>query len=119
MFLLKYILTFVHVASRYKVGRAVRTKKVSMVAFVLEAMYKETSVCKYPKIFQCDNGHDFTVDVSKLLEKQNVDVRGATTKKHIHTAFVETFNREFTKHLFNSMIVQELQNPEKSIGKLG
>ena len=82
MYLLKYILTFVHVESRHKVGRALRTKKASMVAFVLEAMYKVASVCKYPKIFHCDNGHDFTVDVSKLLEKQNVDVRGATTKKH-------------------------------------
>ena len=35
----KYILTDVDVASRYKVTRALRTKKASEVSFVLEAIY--------------------------------------------------------------------------------
>ena len=33
--------------------------------------------------------------------------------KRTHTAFVETFNKEFEKLLFKPMDAQELQNPEK------
>ena len=52
--------------------------------------------------------------LSKLLEKQNVDVLRAKTKyKHNHTAFVEAFNKELSKRLFKSMDAQVLQNLEK------
>ena len=71
----KYILTDVDVASRYKVARALRSKKASEVSFVLEAIYKKGDVFKYPKVFQCDNGSDFKSDVTKLLEKHNVDFK--------------------------------------------
>ena len=37
----KYILTGIDVTSRYKVARPLRTKKLSEVAFVLEAIYKK------------------------------------------------------------------------------
>ena len=76
----KYILTGIDVASRYKVARPLRTKKSSEVAFVLEAIYKKGGVFKYPKTFQCDNGSEFKNEVTKLLEKHNVDIRRATTK---------------------------------------
>ena len=76
----KYILTGIDVASRYKVARSFRTKKSSKVAFVLEAIYKKGGVFKYPKRFQCDNGSEFKNEVTKLLEKHNVDIRRATTK---------------------------------------
>ena len=76
----KYILTGIDVASRYKVARPLRTKKSSKVAFVLEAIYKKGGVFKYPKTFQCDNGSEFKNEVTKLLEKHNVDIRRATTK---------------------------------------
>ena len=110
----KYILTGIDVASRYKVARPLKTKKSSEVAFVLEAIYKKGGVFKYPKAFQCDNGFEFKNEVTKLLEKHNVDIRRATTKyKHTHTAFVEAFNRELAKLLFKPMDAQELQDPEK------
>ena len=110
----KYILTGIDVASRYKVARPLKTKKSSEVAFVLEAIYKKGGVFKYPKVFQCDNGSEFKNEVTKLLEKYNVDIRRATTKyKHTHTAFVEAFNKELEKLLFKSMDAQELQDPEK------
>ena len=100
----KYILTGIDVASRYKVARPLRTKKSSEVAFVLEAIYKKGGVFKYPKVFQCDNGSEFKNEVTKLLEKHNVDIRRATAKyKHTHTAFVEAFNKELTKLLFKLM----------------
>ena len=110
----KYILTGIDVASRYKVARPLRTKKSSEVAFVLEAIYKKGIVFKYPKTFQCDNGSEFKNEVTKLLEKHNVDIRRATTKyKHTHTAFVEAFNKELPKLLFKPMDAQELQDSEK------
>ena len=68
----------------------------------------------YPKTFQCDNGSEFKNEVTKLLEKHNVEIRRATTKyKHTHTAFVEAFNKELAKLLFKPMDAQELQDPEK------
>ena len=110
----KYILTGIDVASRYKVARPLRTKKSSEVVFVLEAIYKKGSVFKYPRVFQCDNGPEFKNEVTKLLEKLNVDIRRETMKyKHTHTAFVKAFNKELTKLLFKPMDAQELQDPEK------
>ena len=76
----KYILTGINVASRYKVSRPLRTKNSSEVEFLLEAIYKKGGVFKYPKVFQCDNGSEFKNEVTKLLEKHNVDIRRATTK---------------------------------------
>ena len=81
---------------------------------MLEAIYKKGGVFKYPKTFQCDNGSEFKNEVTKLLEKHNVEIRRATTKyKHTHPAFVEAFNKELAKLLFKPMDAQELQDPEK------
>ena len=71
----KYILTDIDVVSKYKVARPLKTKKSSEVAFLLEATYKKGSVVKYPKEFQCDNGSEFKNEVTKLLEKRNVDIQ--------------------------------------------
>ena len=69
---------------------------------------------KYPKALQIDNGSEFKDEVTKLLEKHNVEIRRATTKyKHTRTAFVEAFNKELARLLFKPMDAQELQDPEK------
>ena len=82
----KYILADIDVASRYKVARALRTKKANEVPFVLEAIYEKGRMFKYPRVFQCDNESEFKSDVTKLLEKHNVDIRRATAKyKHTHS----------------------------------
>ena len=110
----KYALTGIDVASRYKIARPLRTKKSNEVAFVLEVIYKKGGVFKCPKVFQSDNGSEFKNEVTKLLEKLNVDVRRATTKyKHTHTAFVEAFNKELAKLLIKLIDAQKLQDPEK------
>ena len=70
----KYILTGIDVASRYKVVRLLRAKKSSEVAFVLEAIYKKGDVFNYPKTFQCDHGPEFKNEVTKLLEKHNIEI---------------------------------------------
>ena len=110
----KYILTGIDVASRYKVTIALKTKNSSEPAFVLKAKYKKGGVFKYPKVFQCDNGPEFKNEVTKLLERHDVEIRRATTKyKYTHTAFLEAFNKELAKLLFKPMNAQELQDPEK------
>ena len=59
-------------------------------------------------------GQNFKNEVTKLLEKHNVDIRRTTTKyKDTHTAFVEAFNKELAKLLFKPMDAQELQDPKK------
>ena len=81
---------------------------------MLEAIYKKGGVFKYLKVFQYNNGSEFKNEVTKLLEKYNVDIQRATVKyKHTHTAFVEAFNKELEKLLFKPMDAQELQDPEK------
>ena len=110
----KYILTGIDVASRYRVARALKSKKSSEVVFVLEAIYKKGGVFKYLKAFQCDNGSEFKNEGAKLLEKHSVDIRRATKKyKHTHRTLVEAFNRELAKLLFKPMDAQELQDQEK------
>ena len=82
----KCILTGIDVISRYKVARPLRTKKSNELAFVLEIIYKKGGLFKYPKLFQCDNGCAFKNEVTKVLEKHNLDIRRATTTcKHTHT----------------------------------
>ena len=74
---------------------------------MLEVIYKKGGAFKYPKVFQCDNGTKFKREVTKLLEKHNVDIRRATTK------YKHTLNRELANLLFKPMKAQELQDPEK------
>ena len=70
----KHILPSIDVASIYKVAKPLRTKKSSEVAFVLQKIYKNGAVFKYSKTFQCDNGSEFKNEVTKLLEKHNVEI---------------------------------------------
>ena len=71
----KCILTGINVASRCKVARALRTKKVSEVAFVLEAIHKKGGVFKQAKVFQCGNESEFKIVVTKLIEKHSVNIQ--------------------------------------------
>ena len=81
---------------------------------MFEGIYKKGDVFKYPRTFQFDNGSEFKNELTKLLEKHSVEIRRATTTyKHIHTTFVEAFNKGLAKLLFKPMNAQELQDHEK------
>ena len=109
----KYILSGIDVASRYKVARPLKTKKAKEVATMIMDIYK-VGPLTYPKTFQCDNGSEFKADVSKLLEKHNVEINRVTTKyKHTHTAFVESLNKILAENLFKIQDAQELNDTEK------
>ena len=81
----KYIIAGIDAAPRYKVARPLRTKQALDVAEMITDIYK-VGPLMYPKIFQCDNGSEFKGEVTKMLEKQEVKIRRATTKyKHSHS----------------------------------
>ena len=93
--------------------QSLRTKQAKDVAEMITDIYK-VGPLTYPKIFQCDNGSEFTADVTKLLEKQDVKIRRVRTKyKHTQTAFVEALNRILPERLFKVQDAQELNVPEK------
>ena len=109
----KYILAGIDAASRFNVTRPLRTKLALDVAEMIADIYK-VGPLKYPKIFQCDNGSEFKVDVTKMLEKNEVKIRRVTTKyKHTYTAFVEALNKILAERLFKVQDAQELNDPEK------
>ena len=109
----KCILSGIDVASRYKVARPLRTKLAADIAEMITDIYK-VGPLTYPKIFQCDNGSEFKGEVTKLLEKHEVQIRCITTKyKHAHTAFVEALHKILPEQLFKVQDVQELNNPER------
>ena len=109
----KYILAGIDAASRYKVARPLRTRQAKNVAEMIADIYK-IGPLKYPKIFQCDNGSEFKGEVTKMLEKQEVNIRRVTTKyKHTNTAFVEALNKILAERLFKVQDAQELNDPEK------
>ena len=109
----KYILARIDTASRHKVKRPLRTKQVIDVAEMVADIYKVGQL-KYPKIFQCDNGSEFKRDVTKMLEKNEVNIRQVMTKyKHTHTAFVEALNKILAERLFKVQDAQELNDREK------
>ena len=106
----KYILTGIDAASRYKVARPLRTKKSGKVAFLLKVISKKGGVFKYPKTFQYDNGSEFKNEVTKLLEKNNIEIRIATTKyKKTYTAFVEAFNKELSNYCLNRWMLESFK----------
>ena len=109
----KYILAGIDAVSRYKVARPLGTKQAKDVAEMIKDIYK-VGPLTFPKVFQCDNGSEFKADVTKLLEKNDVEIKRATTKyKHTHTAFVEALNKVLAENLFKVQDAQELNDLEK------
>ena len=108
-----YILAGIDAASRFKVTRPLRTKQARNVAEMIADIYK-VGPLTYPSIFQCDDGSEFTGEVTKMLEKNEVKIRRVMMKyKHTHTAFVEALNKILAERLFKVQDAQELNDPEK------
>ena len=97
----KYILTGVDVASRYKVTRALRTKKSSEVASV--------AILNIPRYFNVIMAVSLKVRWQSCLKNTMLIFEERQQK----TAFVEAFNKELAKLLFEPMDAQELQDSEK------
>ena len=63
----KYILSGTHVASRYKVAKPLKTKQAKDVAYMIADIYK-VGPLTYPKIFKCNNGREFKLEVTKMQD---------------------------------------------------
>ena len=108
----KHILAGIDAASRFKVGRLLRTKQAGDVAEMIADIYK-VGALTYPGTFQCDNVSEFKGEVTKMLEKHKVKIQRVTTKfKHTHTAFVEALNKILAERLFKVQDAQELNDSE-------
>ena len=70
----KYIPAGIDAASRYKVGRPLRTKQARDVAEMIANIYN-VGPLTYPSTFQCNNGSEFKGEVTKMLEKHEVKIR--------------------------------------------
>ena len=109
----KYILTGIDVASRYKVD-LLGPKNQAKLHLCWKQSIKRVACLNISRSSSVIMGSEFKNEVTKLLEKHNVEIRRATTKyKHIHRAFVEAFNKQLAKLLFKRMDAEELQDPEK------
>ena len=109
----KYVLSGINVTSIYKVAGPLRTKQAKDVAEMISDIYK-VGPLTYSKVFQCDNGGEFKVEVTKMLDKHEVTIWRVTTKcKHTYTAFIEALNKIFAEQLFKIQDTQDLKDPEQ------
>ena len=109
----KYILAGIDAASRSKAARPLRMKQAKDAAEMIADIYK-VGPLTYPKIFQCDNGSESKVGVTKMLEKHGIKIHQVTMKcKHTDTAFAEALNKILAERLFKVQDAQELNDPEK------
>ena len=66
-------------------GLVLSSRAASVGSFVLEKICRKCGEFKCPKVFLYDNESEFKTEVTKLLEKHDVDVRRATTKYKVHS----------------------------------
>ena len=89
---IRYALTVVDVASRYKEAEPLTSKIAAEVADVLARNYKRSPLW-WPKLLQVDSGRDFMGSVIQLLAKHSVQVRYGRVDIHRDQGIVERFNR--------------------------
>ena len=66
--------------------RPLRKKQAKDVADMIADIYKVGSLT-FPKVFQCDNGIEFKVEVTKLSEKHEVTTYDHEVQTHSHSIF--------------------------------
>ena len=112
---LKYALTVVDVASRYKEAEPLTKKESKEVANALERIYSQSPL-KWPKLLQVDPGREFMGLVITLLKKHNTKIRQGRKNIHRDQAIVERFNRTLAERLFGHQYAQKmLLNGKRSV----
>ena len=107
----KYTLNVNDIASGYKAGRPLKTKKANKVAEMFKDIYRKGPL-KYPEKLHVDSGAEFKGEV---LKENNVPVKSVVTKYHHNfTAFVENFNKTLAQRLFKPRDAQELESGKDS-----
>jgi len=104
---LKFALTVVDVASRYKEAEPLTDKSATEVAAALGRIYKRGPLT-WPRLLQVDPGREFMGAFSQLLAKHNVQVRRGAADNHRQQGIVELFNRTLAERLFGHQYAQEM-----------
>lgn len=105
----KYALTVIDIASRYKEGEPLKTKKADETAKALQKIY-ERSPLDYPKEIMADKGHEFMGDFASVMKKNGVKISRSLDKKKV--AFVERFNWTLSEKLFAHQYNEEIVKKE-------
>jgi len=101
----RYCLTVVDCASRYKGAKALRNKTAIAVLTALEAIYESDKFLRWPAIVNADLGGEFA-KVKRECEERGFAFR--PNEKSNHLAFVESFNNQLAKRLFEPMSEKEI-----------
>ena len=108
---LKYALTVVDVASRFKEAEPLTYKRGQRSRAALERIYSRSPL-SWPKLLQVDPGREFMGAVNQLLSKHNVEVRRSRVDIHRDQAIVERFNRILAERLFGHQYGVEMRLPD-------
>ena len=102
---MKYALTVVDVASRFKAAKPLTSKESSEVSKTFQKIYKRP--LRWPSVLQVDPGREFMGDVKKEMAKHDVRIRIGNVNVYRDQGIVERFNRTLSERLFSFQYSQE------------
>ena len=100
----KYILVVVDVASRYIDAEPLSKKDAASVEKAFEKIYSRKLT--YPKTLMVDQGTEFKVAVTRLMEDHDVHIQRGDPKNHRAQAFVERADRTLAEKLYSHQYAQ-------------
>ena len=101
------------VASRYKGSYQLTTKNSKEVAQAFQWKNENTPLT-YPGTLIVDDGKEFYLDMTKLMEKHDVMIQRENPSQHRSQGIVERFNRTLADRLFTFQYHKELEDPSSS-----
>jgi len=107
---LKYALTVVDVASRYKEAEPLTSKDSAEVAKAFQTIYRRSPLTR-PRLLQVDPGREFMGSVTKEMENYKTALRRGRPDIHRDQAIVERFNRTLAERLFGYQYAVEMLLP--------
>ena len=105
---IRYAITVVDIASRYKEAEPLTSKTAAELADGLARIYMRSPL-RWPNLLQVDPGREFMGSVSQLLAKHSVQVRRGRVDIHRDQGIVERFNRTLAERLFGHQYAQEMR----------
>ena len=108
---LKYTLTVVDMASRYKEAKPLTSKNSDEVAQAFQKIYKRGPL-EWPEMLQVDPGRDFMGAVTKEMSNHKTFIWCWHANIHCDQPIVERFNRTMAERLFGHQYAMEMLLPE-------
>jgi hypothetical protein len=102
----KYAILVVDVASRYADAEPLTAKESSGLAKAFEKIYSRK--LKWPNTLIVDPGTEFMGEVTKLMNKNNVNIQRSEAKNHRAQAIVERVNRTLAEKLYSLQYAKEM-----------